>query len=461
MQITYAAFKHQQQRVRTYRQSSNSYSFFNLLTNDALLDKVDKLLPEHRERLYPPTETLSLFLAQAMNADRSCQNSVNHAMLQRLAGGLTPGSTHTGGYCRARQRLPLEMVTSLTQYVGEQIKEGVPDAWLWQGRRVRIVDGTTVTLPDTAANQAAFPQQRSQRAGLGFPICRLVGITCLASGTLLNAAIGRFHGKGSDEQTLLRTMQNSFQPGDIVMGDAYFATYFFIAAMQERGIDILMEQQGARRRSTDFRYGRRLGERDHVMVIDKPKLRPDWMSVAQYRAAPDSLVVREFKGGGKIMVTTLHCHKRHPKAALKALYRRRWDIELDIRNIKDTMGMDVLSCKTPEMAIKEIWVHLLAYNLIRLMMAQSALLADIPPRRISFKHCLQLWLIYLRQPWGLDDAQFELLFLMMAQQRVGDRPGRMEPRAVKRRPKAFPLLTMPRAVAQQHVRNHGFHTALK
>ena len=128
MQITHTSNKHQYGRVKAYRQNTNSYDFFNLLTSDALLDKVEELLPAHRERLYPPTETLSLFLAQAMNADRSCQNSVNHAMLQRLAGGLTPGSTHTGGYCRARQRLPLEMVTSLTQYVGEQIKEGVPDA---------------------------------------------------------------------------------------------------------------------------------------------------------------------------------------------------------------------------------------------------------------------------------------------------------------------------------------------
>lgn len=461
MQITHTSNKHQHRRVEAYRKDSNSHDFFNLLTRDALLDKVEELLPEHRERLYPPTETLSMFLAQAMSADRSCQNIVNHATVQRLYGGLTVGSTHTGGYCRARQRLPLEMVSLLTQYLAEHVNRQLPDDGCWQGRRVRIIDGTTVTLPDTLANQATFPQQRGQQPGLGFPICRIVGITCWASGALLNAAIGRFNGKGGDEQTLLRTLQDTFQSGDVVLGDAFFATYFFIATLQARGIDILMEQQGARKRSTDFRCGQKLGERDHLIVINKPKIRPDWMSEAQYNAAPDALTVRELKAGGKLMVTTLICHKSHSKEALKSLYKSRWHVELDIRNIKDTMGMNVLSCKTPERAIKEIWVYLLAYNLIRLMMAQSALLADIEPRSISFKHCLQLWLNYMQHSQGLDDENLGILFQMMAQQRVGDRPGRIEPRAVKRRPKAYPLLMKPRNEARAEVKKYGHPKKLK
>ena len=459
MQITHSSNKHQHNRIRTYRENSNSYSFFNLLTGDALLDSVEALLPEHRERLYPPTETLSMFLAQAMSADRSCQNAVNQAALQQLCGGLSANSTHTGGYCRARQRLPLDMVLHLTQYAGKHIGAQCPNEWLWQGRQVRIVDGTTVTMPDTAANQATFPQQRGQRPGLGFPICRLVGITCLASGALINAAIGRFNGKGGDEQTLLRTIQDTFQLGDIVVSDAFFATYFFLTAMQAKGIDILMEQNGSRRRTTDFRRGKKLGERDHLVVINKPKNRPDWMSEAEYNATPDSLTVREFKAGGKIMVTTMTCPRNHPKEDLKRLYKSRWHVELDIRNIKDTMGMNVLSCKTPEMAIKEIWVYLLAYNLIRLMMVQSALLSDIKPRNISFKHCLQVWLIYIQHAQGIDNL--ELLFQIMAQQQVGNRPGRIEPRAVKRRPKAYPLLTKPRNDARVEVRKNGHPKKLK
>lgn len=452
---------HQHRRINAYRANSDSYCCFNLLTSDTLLDKVEDLLPEHRERLYPPTETLSMFLAQAMSADRSCQYGVNQAAIQRLAGGLSAGSTSTGGYCRARQRLPLAMVSSLTRYLGELINQQAPDQWRWQGRQVWLIDGTTVTMPDTAANQATFPQQRGQQPGLGFPICRMVGITCLSSGALINSAMGRFKGKGGDEQTLLRTIQDTFQPGDIVLGDAFFATYFFIAEMQARGIDILMEQHGSRRRSTDFRRGQRLGQRDHLLVIDKPKIRPGWMSEAQYIAAPASITVRECKVAGKIMVTTMSCPKTAPKAALKALYKSRWNVELDIRHIKDTMGMNILSCKTPDMVIKEIWVYLLAYNLIRLMMLKSALLADITPRSISFKHCLQLWLMYVQKIDVLDQNQLDTLFLLMSQQRVGNRPGRIEPRAVKRRPKAFPLLTKPRDQAREEVRKYGHPKKLK
>ncbi len=279
MHTTCIFHRHPGHRIHAHRTNSDSYRFFNLLTSDTLLNKTEELLPEHRERLYPPTETLSMFLAQAMNFDRSCQNIVNQAALHRLAGGLSVGSTHTGGYCRARHRLPLKMVSHLTQYLGDQMSRQLPEAWFWQGRRVRIVDGTTVTMPDTQANQTAFPQQRGQKPGLGFPICRVVGITCLASGALINAAIGRFNGKGGDEQTLLRSIQDTFQPGEIVLSDAFFATYFFIATMQARGIDILMEQQGARKRSTDFRCGQKLGKRDHLIVINKPKIRPGWMSV--------------------------------------------------------------------------------------------------------------------------------------------------------------------------------------
>ena len=307
MQITHTGSKHQQGRIKAYRDNSNSYSFFNMLTSDAVLDKIEELLPDHRERLYPPTETLSMFLAQTMSADRSCQHIVNQAAVQRLVAGLTPGSTHTGGYCRARERLPLTMVSHLTQHLGRQMDDHVPDEWRWQGRRVRIIDGTTVTMPDTADNQTAFPQEQRQQPGLGFPICRIVGITCLASGALLNAAVGRFNGKGGDEQTLLRTIQDTFQRGDVILGDAFYATYFFLADMQAGGIDVLLEQQGARKRVTDFRKGRKLGERDHLITIDKSKIRPQWMSEAQYNAAPESLTLREFKAGGKIMVTTMAC----------------------------------------------------------------------------------------------------------------------------------------------------------
>jgi len=462
MYPTPTARRQQYRRMKTYRTNSDAYSFFNLLTSDELLDTLEALLPAHfRERLYPPTDVLAMSLAQAMSADRSCQNIVNQTAIRRIAGGLPPISTRTGGYCRARQRLPLPMVAGLTRQVAALMDSQVSEPWLWRGRRVRIVDGTTATMPDTPANQARFPQQGSQKPGLGFPICRIVGITCLASGALINAAVGHFNGKGGDEQTLLRSIQTTFEAGDLVLGDAFFATYFFLAQMLSREVDVLLEQHGARKQATDFRYGQRLGENDHLIVLHKPKKRPAWMGEADYAAAPETLKLREFKAGGKIMVTSLRNAKEMPKSTLKALYASRWHVELDIRNIKETLGMNILSCRSPDMVEKEIWTYLLAYNLIRLMMAQSAQWMDLMPRQLSFKHCLQLWLIAVQHIDFSRDEELVALFALMAQQRVGHRPGRIEPRAVKRRPKALPLLTKPRALVREQVRKYGHPKKLK
>ena len=221
-------------------------------------------------------------------------------------------------------------------------------------------------------------------------------------------------------------------------------------------MDAVFEQYGARKRSTDFRCGKRLGQRDHLIEISKPKLKPGWMTKEDYDQAPDILMVRELQTGGKILVTTLLCAKNAPKAALKLLYRSRWHVELDLRNIKATLGLGVLSCKTPAMAEKEIWVYLLAYNLIRMIMVQAAIHTQQLPRELSFKHSVQLWLA-----WGRKGAAFNhgadpsILLVLIAQQRVGKRPGRVEPRALKRRPKPFPLLNLPRQLARQRVLEHG------
>jgi hypothetical protein len=451
----------QQQRVRRRAENADAYAFFNLLTSPALLDQVESLLPEHRERLYPPTETLSMFLAQALSADRSCQKVVNEAAVRRLVGGLPRASTRTGGYCRARMRLPEAMVAGLTRHTGQRMSAMAPPAWHWRGHPVRLVDGTTLALPDTAANQAVYPQSRSQAPGLGFPRCRLVGLLCLGSGAVLDAAVGGYRGKGNDEQTLLRRLLDTLKAGDVLLGDAYYASFFLFWALKARGVEALFEQYGARRRSTDFRCGQRLGVRDHLIEIRKPKAKPEWMSEAEYARAPETLTVRELATGGKILVTTLLDAKRTPKAELKALYRQRWHVELDLRHIKTTLGMDLLSGKTPAMAKKEIWVYLLAYNLIRLVMAQAASLADRLPRTLSFKHTLQLWVAWDYHAGTDRDEKLRGLFLLIAERCVGNRPGRIEPRAVKRRAKPFALLKQPRALARAEVREHGHPRGLK
>jgi hypothetical protein len=462
MHPSHRAVVPQQRRVRHHAANTDSYAMFNLLTGPQLLGRVEVLLPEHRERLFPPTETLSMFLAQALSADRSCRQAVNDAAVKRLVSGLAPCSTDTGGYCKARARLPLGMVSTLARQAGEIIAEGAAAWWHWRGRPVRLVDGATVALSDTAENQAAYPQPRTRKAGLGFPLCRVVALLCPGSGALLDAATGACEGKGGDEQSLLRSILDTLQADDILLGDAFYATYFLLCKLVERGVDGVFEQHGARKRRTDFSQGERLGERDHLIVLEKPKQKPDWMSQADYDSAPARLKVRELCAGGKVLVTTFLCAKQVPKAVVRALYRSRWHVELDLRNIKTTLGMEMLSCKTPDMALKELWVYLLGYNLIRLLMAQAALLADQIPRQLSFKHSLQLWVAWQQRSGDTHDAAaLRGLLVLIAQPRVGMRPGRVEPRAVKRRPKPFALLSKPRAIARQDIRQNGHPKKLK
>ena len=452
----------QQSRVRKQVRDNDAYSFFNLLTGPDLLNDVEALLPEHRERVFPPTETLSMFVAQALSADRSCQKAVNDTAIKRVAGRLPQCSTHTGGYCRARKRLPMPMVRTLARIAGQRVMAHAPHAWHWRNRPVRLVDGTTVKMPDTKANQAVYPQSRNQKPGLGFPLCRMVGIMCLGSGALLNAAVSPYHGKGNDEQSLLRSMLDTLARGDMLVGDAFYATYFLLCALFERGIDAVFEQHGSRQRTTDFRRGKRLGPRDHLLVMDKPAIKPAWMSEQAYAQAPDTLTVREVRTGGKTLVTTLLCPKQTSKADLKALYRDRWHVELDLRNIKTTLGMEKLSCLRPDMVVKEIWVYLLAYNLIRMMMAQAARYTHCRPRQISFKHTVQICLeLPHHRDLTLHDDERCVLFTLITQQQVGDRPGRIEPRAIKERPKPYPLLMQPREIARAKIRKHGHPVKLK
>lgn len=452
----------QQRRIRHHIHRSNAETFSNLLTRPELWGEVESLVPPHRKRFFPPTETLSMFLAQTLSADRSCQNVVNDTTVKRVARGLPQCSTHTGAYCRARQRLPTEMLSTLVRQTGRRLTAQAPEPWRWRGRPVRLVDGTTVVLPDTPANQAAYPQPRSQKPGLGFPLCRIVGLLCLESGAVLNAAIGRYQGKGGDEQTLLRSILDTLEPGDLLIGDAFFATYFLLCTLHALGIDAVFEQYGARQRRTDFRCGQRLGPRDHLIVLHKPTSKPDWMTQTAYDQAPATLMVRELRTGGKILVTTLLCPKATHKSALKTLFQSRWHVELDLRNIKSTLGMEHLSCQTPTMAIKEIWVHLLAYNLLRVMMAQAALLTDWLPRQLSFKHTLQLWNAWTHYGAGTNQEKLPHgLLVLIAQQRVGNRFGRIEPRAIKRRPKPYPLLIKPRAIAREDIRTYGHPKKLK
>ena len=447
----------QQKLIRQQATKTDAYSFFNLLTSPDLLSVGEAHLPEHRERLYPPTTTLALFLSQCMNADTSCQNTVNAHVLERVFNGLSPCSTQTGAYCKARQRLPLEMISQLVKQTGYMLNRQVPAAWQWQGRSVKLVDGTTIIMPDTPDNQLSYPQQASQKTGLGFPIARMVAVICLSSGMVLEAAMGRAQGKGTGEHALFRKLLDSFEPGDIVLADRYYCSYFLISQLLDKGVDVVFQQHAVRK--TDFRKGMQLSNRDHVVIWQKPKACPNWMTEAQYDGFPDSLMLRETKVNKKVIVTSLLCDKKVSKKSLGHLYQQRWHVELDLRNIKTTLGMESLSCKTPNMNEKEMWVYFLAYNLIRLIMAEAAAYTGIQPREISFKHSLQLWIMWSRRTY--DEKDRGMLFVLVAQQRVSQRPGRIEPRAVKRRPKPYSLLMKPRNIIKAGTMKYGHNNKLK
>ena len=324
-----------QRRSRIARRSGSTEAveFFNVLTSAELLETTEALLPEHRERLYPPTVTLSMFMRQTLEADASCQKAVNGWAAQRAADGLRACSVRTGGYCRARQRLPLEMVSALARHTGCLLSQKAHTRWLWRGRAVKLVDGTGLSMPDTPENQAVYPQPSTQATGVGFPLARLVMVICLATGAALDAAIGPHQGKGSGELGLVRQVLGSLRPGDVMLADALYCNYFLIATLMAAGVDVLFEQNGSR--ITDFRRGQSLGTRDHIVRWPKPVSRPQWMTHDQYANAPNEIVLRECKVGHQVLVTTLLDHRRVSKDDVSQLYARRWNVELDFAQSED------------------------------------------------------------------------------------------------------------------------------
>jgi hypothetical protein len=405
-----------------------------------------------RNRLYGPLVTLKLFLEQVLSADQSCQDVVARGLSERVSLEQAPYSLNSASYCEARKRLPLGLPTRLAQEVGTRLCTGQPSAWRWRGREVKLVDGTTVSMPDTAENQARFPQNRKQKPGLGFPLARVVAIVSLSCGAVLDWAVGACEGKQTGETALLWGLAKGFSPGDVVVADRCYAGYFMMAFLMLFGVDVVVRQHQCR--GTDFRRGHRLGIRDHVVSWVRPQ-RPMWIDEATYEAMPAALILREARVGGWILVTTFTDAKAVHKRELLELYRLRWQVELDLRSIKTVMQMDILRCKSPEMVRKEIAVHLLAYNLVRAVMAQAAYLGNVLPRLMSFKGTLQLLRAFeqnLRHcPRGRLAYRWAVLLASIAQLMLPDRPGRVEPRAVKRRPKPHKLLTKPRHVLRKRL----------
>jgi len=426
--------------------------FAGLLPEDRILEAFGRARWLWQGWIYSPAVTLWVFLAQCLSADHSCRDAVSQLIAWRLARRLKPCSADTGAYCTARERIPEEACLQLARETGRAVDEQAPAEWRWLSRRVLDVDGSTITMPDTPENQAEYPQVPGQRPGCGFPIARIVVVFSLAVGTVLDAAIGKYQGKQTGENSLFRTLHGLLQAEDVVLADRYFSGWFDIALLQQRVVDIVVRKH--QMRATDFRTGQRLGPNDHLVCWRKPE-RPAWMSKEQYEALPDQLTLREvrvvvlqkgFRTKELVIVTTLLDAESYPADQIALLYRRRWQAELHLRSLKIVLQMDHLRCKTPHRVRNEFYMHLVAYNLIRQLMTVSAQAAGVEPWTVSFKGTLQtitnlLPLLSTSIPtadWcqAMQDAVTAHL--------VGNRPDRFEPRIKKRRAKKYKLMREPR-----------------
>ena len=437
--------------------------FADALSEDAIkkaFDDEDAGFAEDEEAVYTPAITLWAFLSQVLFKDeqRSCVAAVARVIVLLVALERGPCSSNTGAYCRARGKLSETVLRRLAVDLADGCERQLDEAQLWHGRHVQLVDGTTVSMPDTPENQEAYPQPHTQREGLGFPVARVVVVLSLATGMLTDMAMGPYTGKKTGETALLRQLLERFRPGDILLGDRYFCSYFMITLLMELDVDFVTRVHQLR--TVNFRRGRRLGKGDHVVVWERPP-RPTWMDPQTYDRMPASIEVREvyvrvdvpgFRTESFVVVTTLTNAAAYPKGDIAELYHHRWLAELDIRAIKITMGMDILRCKTPEMVRKEMWTCLLAYNLIRQTLLQSAQKAGVSPRALSFTAAVQSiaasWLVIVLSDDALAALLIDAASVSLAEHVVGNRPGRIEPRAVKRRPKPHHLLTKPRAQAR-------------
>jgi hypothetical protein len=414
--------------------------------------------PPDDRLVWTPAVTLWAFLSQALSSSKSCVAAVARVLVLRVSLDLAPCSANTGAYCKARTKLSETLLRQLTGVIGCAVEDQAPDCWRCHQRRVLLADGFEVTGPDTPANQRVYPQPRSQKPGLGFPMIRVVVLLAFATAVLIDAALGPHQGKETGETALFRQLLGSLRAGDLLVADRFYCSYWMIALLKNHGADAAFRLH--QRRHYDFRRGRRLGSGDHVVVWTKPQ-RPAWLSADEYAALPDTLEVREvvfkvatpgYRSREIVVATTLTDAAAYPKKDIADLYHHRWHAELDIRAIKQTLRMEYLTCKTPAMLRRELWVHLLAYNLVRRALAAAAAAQGLCPRQLSFAGGLQtLEMFRLVLLFCAEEQRakiYAIVLVALATHRVGDRPGRCEPRKVKRRPKPYGLLTKPREEAR-------------
>ena len=443
------------QEVRARFARNEGLPFADVLTEASILDALREQGVQYRDRVFNPVTTIWGFLSQVLSDDHSCRDTVSRVIAHRAASGLALCSPNAASYCNARARLRTGVLRTLARRTAEELQGSLPEGWKWNGRNVFIADGSHVSMPDTQENQAAYPQPQAQRPGIGFPLARLAVLLSLATGACHGMAMAPYAGKGTGEKTLLRQLYDSLGPGDVVLADALFDDYFIAWELRQRGIELVARAQYQRVGTRTMQSGP-----DGDIVVWRRPNKPHGMRGEQYRTYPKSLVMRQVSVDARdknnrveqFKVITTILDASIDAGQIGGLYERRWDGEVDIRSIKSTMKMDILRCKTPEMVRKEIWAHLLAYNLLRTVMAVAAAENGIEPRQVSFKGAKQAVTAFAPKIEAARSeeraALIDAMLTAIAYHRVRNRPGRWEPRARKRRPKPGMRLMQPRAAAK-------------
>jgi len=411
-----------------------------------------------RDRLFSPLVTLWTFLGQVLDADSSCRKAVARTLNQLWAVGRRNASHDPSAYCRARKRLPVALLKGLMGLIAEKLDGRVSTERLWCGRRVRLVDGTTVTMWDTPENQARYPQPVGQRKGCGFPMARLVGVFSLDTGALVDAVMGAMT---DGETVLFHQLWRMLKAGEVLVADRHYCSYAEIVLLQRLGVDVVMRLHQSRK--LDMRKGKPLGPGDRLVEWERG-VRPGWMSAEDYQALPEKRVLRIVRvplpGRTAIpVVTTLLDAVEYPAKEIARLYRRRWEIETDFDHLKTTLKMEFLLTQSPEMVEKEVWMHLLGYNLIRTLMWDAGEKQKVWALRLSLKGAVQeamtLWPFSVRAGSKRIMKEFyEALLKAIAFHKLPERPNRQEPRVKKRRPKGYPLMTQPRQEYRSALSGH-------
>jgi hypothetical protein len=454
-------FREQVRFLRRQFLQDGELPFTDVLSESAVAQALKALDVVWLDRIYSPLVTLWVFLGQVLSQDHSCRAAVARLIAHRVSRGRRRCSAETGAYCQARKRLPEEFYAEVARKAGQSLDSSVKKEWLWKGRRVLTYDGSTVSMPDTRENQQAYPQPPQQRLGVGFPLARIAAFFSLSCGAVLDLDVCSYSGKGHSELGMLRKLWDILTPGDVLLADRYMCAWHEIFLLKQRGVDTVTRIHHCRR--VNFRSGKRLGKDDHIVEWRRPgRIRSiDWQTL---KSLPERLTIREtrvriqqpgFRCRSMIVVSTL-LDAEVTAGDLAELYRARWNAELDLRSLKQTMQMDILRCKTPELVRKEIWTHVLAYNLIRTIIAQAAIKHGIEPRAISFKGTIQtleafqpLFAVQGDRDGAHRRNLYQQFLEAIATHRVADRPNRFEPRLRKRRPKKYDSMLEPRRVIKR------------